>query len=194
VYAAIVRARHRRIPPGAIRIDLPNTTQLRDYTCGPAALLAVCAYYGVGPGDEAACERELGIASSGTDPEHITRAARRWGLTIQEHVPMTDAQLRDCLRRRRPVVMMLQAWGGERSYRRTWKHGHWVVAIGYDREGIYVEDPLLHASRGFLSYAELDERWHDWGPRKERIERYGVALWRPGVRRSRYANRARSVE
>jgi predicted double-glycine peptidase len=190
-----MRARHRRIPPGAIKIDLPNVVQLRDYTCGPAALLAIGAHYGVGPLDEGACERELGIARDGTDPEHIRHLARRWGLSIEEHAPMSDDQLLACLRRRRPVVMMLQAWGGARvAYERSWKHGHWVVAVGFDREGVYVEDPLLHAERGYLGFDELAERWHDWGPRKERIHRYGIALWKPGITRSVYARRARRLE
>jgi len=30
--------------------------------------------------------------------------------------------------------------------------------------------PSLHAVRGFLKYVELEERWHDVGPKKEHIE------------------------
>jgi hypothetical protein len=40
---------YRSIPRGAIRIDLPNTFQLKPYTCGPAALMAVFAFYGSDP-------------------------------------------------------------------------------------------------------------------------------------------------
>lgn len=178
-------SRPRRIPPGAIMVDLPAVSQLEDYTCGPAALLAVCAYYGVGPATEAELERVMGIDRTGSDPEHLTRVARRFGLQVDEYPrDMTAAALQACLRKRRPVVMMLQAWATPRprSYRRVWRHGHWVVAIGFDDDGVYFEDPALDGARGFLTWAELDERWHDVGPGRTRVPRYGVALWKRGYR------------
>ena len=85
---------------------------------------------------------------------------------------MTDAALRRTLDLRRPVILMIQAWG----------EGHWVVAIGHDRARIYFEDPILHASRGYLTWRELESRWHDVGFDGRRVRRYGVSLWRPGRR------------
>ncbi|MBK9033163.1 MAG: C39 family peptidase [Myxococcales bacterium] len=185
--------RFRTIPAGAIKIDLPNVAQRRGYTCGPAAMLAVAAYFGVGPGDEDDVAAAMTIGRDGSDPPHLRKVARRWGLRVEEHVGMTTAALRATLDRGRPVVMMVQAWAwpAPRSYRARWRHGHWVVAIGHDRGGVYVEDPALHAARGWLSDDDLDDRWHDWGPGKTRVHRYGLALWRPGVTRSAYARRAR---
>jgi predicted double-glycine peptidase len=109
---------------------------------------------------------------------------------------MSDAALRRELDRRRPVLMMLQAWSGRARprYRDTWRDGHWVVAIGHDRAGVYFADPALHTSRGFLSWRELDERWHDVGYRGVHVERYGAAIWKPGVRRSRHATRVRRIQ
>ena len=190
------RGPRRRIPPGAIRIDLPNTTQLEGYTCGPSALLAVCAYFGVGPDEEWEIEADMGIGRAGTDPAHLVTTARRYGLRVAEHRGMTDAQLRACLDRRRPVILMLQAWAEPppRSYRDRWRDGHWVVAIGHDRAGLYVEDPAIHAARGFLTWRELDARWHDIeGPRRVHVERYGAAMWRPGARGSAYQHLARVI-
>lgn len=188
--------RFRTIPAGAIKVELPNVVQRRDYTCGPAAMLAVAAYYGVGPEDEDDVEAAMGIGVDGSDPPHLVAVARRWGLRVEEHVGMTTAALRAALDRRRPVVMMLQAWGWPRprSYRARWRHGHWVVAIGHDRGGVYLEDPSLHAARGWLSDDDLDERWHDWGVDRARVHRYGLVVWRPGRVRSAYARRARRLE
>jgi hypothetical protein len=188
----------RPIPRGAIKVDLPNTAQQLGYTCGPAALMSICAYFGV----TGALEWEgdfqeiTGVGPSGADPHQLTVPARaQFGLEVEEHAPMSDRELRACLDRRRPVLMMLQAWS-ERPrprYRQSWGDGHWVVAIGHDRDGAYFEDPSLHTSRGFLSWAELDERWHDVGYRDVRVRRYGAAIWKPGVRRSAYATRARPI-
>jgi ABC-type bacteriocin/lantibiotic exporter with double-glycine peptidase domain len=176
-------------------VDLPNMVQAEEHTCGPAAVLAICAYYGVGPASEAEVERDLGTTVDGTDPDQIVACVRRYGLEVQEHRPMTTEALIACLDRRRPVVMMLQAWAepAPRSYRDRWDHGHWVVAIGYDRRGVYLEDPALAIARGFLDYAALDDRWHDIeGEARHRVERYGVAIWRPRAG-SAYARAARVV-
>jgi predicted double-glycine peptidase len=172
-----------RIPRGAIKVELPGVTQQTDATCGAAALNAICAYFGVGPGGERRIAKDLGMdPRTGSHPDQIARAARRYGLSVEEHQPMTAAALRRNLDRRRPVLLMLQAWGrAGQSYARAWQHGHWVVAIGHDRAGVYFEDPVLEIARGFLEHAELDRRWHDVGRRGVRLERYGMVLWKPGV-------------
>ncbi len=184
------------IPPGAIKIDLPNTAQLEDYTCGPAALLAIFTYYGVGPEQEDELAQVMGISTEGSDPVHLVTAARRFGLTCEEFRPMTIAQLERCLDARRPVLIMLQAWGSEPSpYRVRWDDGHWIVAIGYAGGRVYFEDPLIYSTRGYLTYEELDLRWHDLeGADNVRVEHYGVAIWKPDVTESVFAGRARRIE
>lgn len=187
--------RYRRIDPRAIKVDLPNTFQQRDYTCGAAALLAICAYWGVGPEDEATVVRDLRIDRRiGTHPFQLARLARRYGLRVREHQPMRTDTLIDYLDGGTPVLVMIQAWGGAGSYRGVWKHGHWVVAIGHDDAGVYFEDPSIEAARGFLTYAALDERWHDVGPHGVHVERYGMALWRSRGRAAGYATRARAID
>lgn len=187
------------IPAGAIRIPVPDTLQQTDFTCGASSLQAVCKYYGVGPDEEPEFVKDMGMPRTGSDPEHIIRAVEKYRLRYQEFYPMSQARLKACLDRMRPVILMLQAWGtteGEytrRTYRTIYEDGHWVVAIGYDRRGFYFEDPSIRAARGFLSYDELDVRWHDYGPRYELMDHYGVAVWKPGVQRSVYESRARRI-
>jgi predicted double-glycine peptidase len=177
----------RSIPAGAIKVDLPNVSQVTGYTCGPSALMAVCAYFGVVDDAlewEADFARAMGVGRAGADPHQLTVPARgRFGLEVQEFQPMADSELRWCLDRRRPVLMMLQAWG----------EGHWVAAIGYDRSGVYFEDPSLHTSRGYLKWRELAARWHDVGYRGVHVPRYGAAMWKPGARRATHRSRARRI-
>jgi len=182
------------IPPGAIKIDLPNTTQLEDYNCGPAALLAICAYYDVGPEHEADAQADMKSGESGSDPEHIIRAAERYGLTCEPWRAMTNAQLTACLDQRHPVMVMLQAWGEPRPPGYAgYSDGHWIVAIGYDDSGVYFEDPSIYRRRGFLTYDELSKRWHDLeGDDNHPTERYGLAIWKAGF--TRYSDRARRIE
>ncbi|MBL9016290.1 MAG: peptidase C39 family protein [Myxococcales bacterium] len=176
---------HRRIPRKAIKVELPNVAQRTDYTCGASALQAICAYFGVGPEDEADYERLMEMPASGADPIHITTAAKALGLEVTEHRPMTLRQLERCLDKGRPVILMLQAW----------EEGHYVVAIGYDDDVIYVEDPWLQGSRGYLTRAELGARWHDVeGEANVTTERLGIAIWRNKVTKLGYRRAARHVD
>ncbi|MBA3453869.1 MAG: C39 family peptidase [Deltaproteobacteria bacterium] len=172
-----------RIPHGAVRVELPCVVQRTDYTCGAAAVLAVSRYFGVGPGTEAAVVRDMGFGRLGSDPAHLVRAVRRYRLRYTEARGMTDARLRSELDRGRPVIVMLQAWGERASYRTHWRAGHWVVVIGHDARGVFVEDPLIEGARAFLSYAELSDRWHDLeGDTHRRVRRYGLTVWGSRVR------------
>jgi predicted double-glycine peptidase len=189
------RVQYRTIPAGAIKIDLPNTFQLEGYTCGPAALMAIFAYYGVGPEEEWDLETTMKIDKTGSDPAHIIRAVKRYGLAFEESRPMRVARLCELLDRGRPVMIMVQAWGERDSYAKRWSDGHWIVAIGHDREGVYFEDPALYRTRGFLSFEELETRWHDIeGPQRRKVEHYGIAIWDPKVVGSAYRDRARRIE
>jgi hypothetical protein len=44
--------------------------------------------------------------------------------------------------------------------------------------GIYFEDPSQTLPRGYLTYPELQARWHDTGRRGKRIYYYGVSIWK----------------
>jgi predicted double-glycine peptidase len=172
----------RPIPASAIKLDLPGIVQAKGYTCGAAALLAICRYYGVGPRSERRVVEDMRFGKAGSDPKHVLRAARKYGLACEEFRPMTVAQLRACVELARPVMVMLQAWAEPppASYRDRWDDGHWVVAIGHDAAGIYFEDPSLDGARGYLTDAELDERWHDIeGADDHHVDHYGVAIWKP---------------
>src|SRR5437867_9637003 len=194
---------YHRIPRGAIKVPVPDTTQQTDYSCGASCLQAVCKYYGVGPNDEWEYVEALGMDRRiGCHPFQIIRFARLCGLKCREYWPMTVDQIKWELVRRHPVLVMIQAWGAEkvggrsgrrRSYRDDWGHGHCVVAIGYDRTGLFFEDPVLQAVRGYLSYPEFETRWRDRGPHGRKMPNYGVAIWMPGARRSAYTTRAERI-
>lgn len=173
------------MPRGAIKIDLPSTAQVTGHTCGASALLSICSHFGVGPEDERDVASDMALTRAGADPSHIVRAATKYGLGSEVVRGMTDEALARRLDRGHPVMLTLQAWAGPRprSYARRWDAGHWVVAIGYDADVFYFEDPVLHRTRGFIAREELDQRWHDIeGPGRARVDRLAVALWLEGPR------------
>lgn len=195
---------YRPIPPSALRVAVPDTTQQTDYSCGASSLQAIAKYYGVGPDCERDFVRDTGMDHRiGSHPDQIIKAAKKYGLKCRPYQPMTLDQLHRELDLRHPVMLMIQAWGLERrgtrmrprrSYRNVWKDGHWVVAIGYDREVVYFEDPSLQAVRGYLRNEELDKRWHDTARHGRHVEHLGLAIWLPGAHGSRYASRSQRIE
>jgi predicted double-glycine peptidase len=198
-----MKIQYHPIPRNAIWIALPDTSQQTGYSCGASCLQSVCHYYGLGKEDEWEFVDDMKFDhDEGSHPFQVKRLAQAYGLKFKEYQPMTMEQLKRELLSRKPVMLMIQAWGikrGEEDYRESyegiWGEGHWVVAIGYDREGVFFEDPSLQAVRGFMAYAELEERWHDVGPKpkKEHIDHYGLVLWKPGAKVSAYASRAERI-
>ena len=95
---------------------------------------------------------------------------------------------------------MLQAWGKPQNYdscRKDCKDGHWLIAIGYDTENFYFEDPSLNNERGFINIKSLDSRWHDielYNSKNKEIhntDHYGIAIWGNNVERKEI--RAREI-
>ena len=187
----------------AIKIAVPDVTQTEDYSCGAAALEAVCKFYGVGKEDDWDYVRALGMDPRvGSHPFQIRRVAKRYGFHVRDKEKMTLKELRSHLQKRHPVLLMIQAWGEEKggkkrrwmeSYKDIWSEGHWVVAIGYNRRGIFFEDPSLQAVRGYIPNNELDERWHDVGPHNAHFDHFGMAIWKPKFQKNCYTTRAEKI-
>lgn len=118
------------------------------------------------------------MTKDGTDPNQIINVLKKFKLNFLEYPYMTLKQLKYFVNTHKPVFMMIQAWSeSKKSYKDVWDEGHWVVAIGYDDEGVYFEDPSLLRKRGFINFDRLDEKWHDIGPINEPVDHYGLVVW-----------------
>ena len=156
----------RVVPRSALRVDLPSVTQRTDHTCGPAALVAIARHAGLRT-DEATLARRMRCGPEGSDPVQLRAVLTELGLPHREARGMRDRDLRQALRAGLAVVLAIQAHG----------EGHWVVAIGVDARGVYVEDPWLGAARGMLTWRELAACWHDVEGRPARpLVRYGLVV------------------
>jgi predicted double-glycine peptidase len=187
-----------RIPRNAIMVPVPDVTQQTEYSCGAASLEAICKYYGVGAEDEWEFVRDLKMDTRvGSHPFQIIALAKKYGLSVREYERMSFAQLKRELGWKHPVMISIQAYAKDdkpksaqkrwrKDYTPVWTNGHWVVAIGFDRTGVYFEDPAIEAKRGWLPYEELKCRWHDTGPHGIHLPHFGLAVWRAGRKGSAY--------
>jgi predicted double-glycine peptidase len=166
------------IPAKAIKIALPGVRQQTKYSCGAVAFRAICMYFGVGPEDEKEYIKMLGTnAKDGTWPEAIVKHAKRLGFKVHAKIGMTIEELKNFLDQGIPVICSMQAWGSPKYYK-TADSGHYIVAIGYDKKRLYFEDPSMDGGRrGYLSYKEFDERWHDKDCHGHDCNHLGIALW-----------------
>lgn len=159
------------------QVLVPLFTQETDYTCGPASLRAVLKHYGIRKTERVLAREMLATHEHGTTPLDIVRVARMYGLKPRAYENMGVFRLKKYLDQGWPVIIAIQAWA-ERprpNYKNTDDNGHYVVAIGYDRHGIKIIDPVLPKYTR-ISYRRLRQRWHDRDGDGERYEQLGIVM------------------
>src|SRR4051812_18248018 len=102
------------IPASAIRVQLEHVEQPDGISCGAAAMMSVCAYYGVGPRTIQDFKKHLHTDHNGTSYKNLLRYAGELGLVARlEHATtpekMTPDRLEHYLKDGKPVICCIQA-------------------------------------------------------------------------------------
>ena len=142
-------------------IDIPLISQAFSYDCGAAAIKAVLGYYGENIKEEKIINGIKTDSRIGTEAADMVSYLKELGYDAElKHMKLDE--VKQNLDKKIPVIITLQAHADEKNtdYSKTWKEGHYVVAIGYDDKKIYFQDPSL-MNRAYLTFDELNERWHD---------------------------------
>lgn len=154
----------RKIPANAIKVPLPDMQQPDSYSCA-LCLISVAKYYGLGPDDFDTAKSKMGTtAADGTYYGKVHEYARELGLDATVQTEMTREDLKKLLDEKVPVILSMQAWGDPQDYEdpNNNDNGHYIVAIGYDEDDyFYFMDPSVICRRAFLTWKELDKRWHE---------------------------------
>ena len=150
-------------------LDFPSVRQSCNYTCSCSVTLACLYFYGVNL-REGQVKRLMGIDKNTQEihPIKIVRVLRHFELQAKiKRLTLND--LIRYIKMGRPVICNLQAWSAAKvpNYN-TDKNGHYAIAIGMDfnRKRIIFSDPS-HFLKTFLSFSELEARWHDGDPNKK---------------------------
>ena len=175
-------------PSQATVMKMRNMHQDVSFSCGPTALQSVLAYFGY-QGRNLQSEAKLIQATHaepglGSDPTQIKRVAETYGLSAEIREGMSLADLEDLTRRCIPVTVVCQAWREDdqkgKSWTTAWDNGHYMNVIGVDEQFVYLEDPALSKTIGWIPRAEFLERWHDVGRDGRKWIQMGIAFTRPG--------------
>ncbi len=170
-------------------IELPQTRQATNYTCGVAVVQSLLAHGGILYRQDV-LEKELGATpEDGTGPEAIMASLRQHGFEAALEQNMTLERLRHHIDAGRPVVCLLQAWNGDPDFDYTdgWEDGHYAIAIGYDDCRVYFMDPSTLANYAYIDNDAFLARWHD-GNETVQLRQTGivVAIPSPVYRRDAY--------
>jgi predicted double-glycine peptidase len=150
-----------KVAKSHIYINLPSSRQQTDYTCGAASLRSIAKYYGKDLKDESEFEKLCRSGKNkGAHPDDIVNAAKELGFDAVAKEHMTIRELIGYIVKKIPVICAIQAWGEEKDYKKL-RDGHYVVAIGFDKNNIYFEDPSAVGTRPFIPRKEFLKRWID---------------------------------
>jgi len=164
------------IPKDAKILNYPEFRQVFTYDCGANALQTVLVYYG-----QDVREKTI-MKQLGTDPVHGTnvddmiKGAKYYGIDAVAKTGMTVEDLKSNIDNGWPTIIALQAYPEKdpgTDWKKLWSEGHYVVSVAYDDEFIYFEDPS-DTKRTFLSYEELDDRWHDQDDNGKKYQHWGM--------------------
>ena len=177
-------------------LDFPRLRQVHKYDCGAIVTQAIFEYYGIDVREDRIIKMEK-TKKRGTPIGKIIKTLKRYKLKPKFR-KFTISQVKKFISKGHPVILVLQAWTVKNKdkwedwmkinpekdlikidWSKDWKDGHYVVAIGYDKNKMYFEDPGS-IFKEYLTFDELMERWHDTSGNNRRKGRkyihYGIVV------------------
>jgi len=158
-------------------LKLPNLLQSYDYDCGATAVQMVMAYYGIYITGKDIME-EAQTDTKGTPFSGLVRTIKKHNLKFISR-KMTIDEVKKFIKRKIPVIILLQAWDDlkKNDWKNHWWDGHYVVAIGYDKNRLVFQDPAsIYLT--YLTFEEFQQRWHDQDSRnKKKYINRGIAVF-----------------
>lgn len=142
---------------------IPHVMQMNNYSCGTAVFQAVAQRFGHEAYQET-WAKELGTdPEEGTHPAALVEGLRDLGLEVELVEGMSLESLLEHIRRRDVVIVDFQAWGDAGTdYSQGWEDGHYALAVGYSDHHLFLEDPSILGSIGYLTLEDFEARWHDY--------------------------------
>ncbi|MFZ2150899.1 MAG: cysteine peptidase family C39 domain-containing protein [Candidatus Absconditicoccaceae bacterium] len=157
-------------------LNFPERRQTYNYDCGACALQSVLNYYGIDVREDIIMKL-ANTTKDGTPIGGIERTSHKYGLqTTIEH--MTISKIKKYVDQNIPVIVVLQARSDKKhiDWENDWVDGHYVVAIGYDKDKLYFEDPSS-IYRTYLLNQEFKNRRHDVDINNKEYIHYGIVIY-----------------
>ena len=157
-------------------LDFPSLRQTYNYDCGTKAIQAALAYFGLDVREDKIIKM-TNTTKHGASIKSIIKVINLYQFKYKaSQMRITD--LKKYIDKNYPVIISLQAWTKKKrvNWKNNWSDGHYVVAIGYDKNKIYFADPSS-IYKTYLTYKELEDRWHDKDVNGKKYINYGIAVF-----------------
>ena len=151
-----------------VKLDFPDLRQTYNFDCGVTALQQVLIYYGIEKREDELINllgsKRTNIIEHGTKLSQIIKVAQYFGLDAEILKNTTINKIKSLIDNDIPPILLLQAWrnysANNLDWNKDYKDGHYVVAVGYNDNSMFFEDPSS-VDRTYLTFDELETRWHD---------------------------------
>jgi predicted double-glycine peptidase len=160
----------------------PFKRQPYSYSCGASCLETVLTFFGYNVRESEIMKIAGTSKKDGTLIKGIIKVAKKYKLKHKMHENMVIDDIKVCIDKNIPCMLAIQAYRDNKKvkWEDDWNDGHWVVPIGYDNKYIHFEDPACQY-RTFLSYNELNKRWHDIDTKDKKLFHFGISFYgKPG--------------
>jgi predicted double-glycine peptidase len=145
-------------------LKVPDLLQPAANSTGPTALQAVLSYYGTNVGIDELVNMTNNTLN-GTTPQNIANTATQLGFTSEVRENMSLVILQQYIDQGIPVIVNIQAGVGKGSENFNWtadqSNGEYMVVVGVDSQNVYLEDPTMLGSVGYIPNQEFLDRWHN---------------------------------
>lgn len=163
-----------------VLLELPQTRQATNYTCGVAVVQSILGYNGHFFRQDVLEKKMASSPEHGTSPEAMMVCLAEYGIGAELVRNLTLGELHALIDNGRPVICFLQAWNDDPAvdYSNEWEDGHYAIAIGYDQGRIYFMDPSTLANYTYIPNGQFLSRWHD-GNEEHQIYNGGIVVTNP---------------
>jgi len=170
-----------------VEMTFPSKMQEYDYDCGVACMEAILTFFGFTDLEDKIMKIARTTRKDGTYVKGLTRVAREFGMKYKTFTNLSIDDLKKYINHRYPVIIAIQAYSRKPGFKydRSWVHGHYVIPIGYDNKRVYFQDPSSNL-RTFLSYEELNQRWHDIDVNDKKLLHFGMVIFGPNKTKKRH--------
>lgn len=180
-YKEYILEKESKLKP-TIELDFPELRQVYNYDCGVSCLQQVLIYYGIEKREDELINlldsKRTSIIEHGTKLSKMVEVAEYYGLEAEVIRNAKIKDIKKLIDKGIPPILLMQAWRDfsvdNLDWLKDFKDGHYVVAVGYNDNLIFFEDPASIV-RTYLTYNELEKRWHDVDD-NNKTKNYGVAV------------------
>lgn len=134
-----------------MQIEVPYFEQKKDYTCGPAVLRMVAAFFGASYTPEQLYKITSPDPDTGTRNKDMERAVKKLGLSVYSKNKADIKDIRNFIDKGLPVIVNFIEPRGKQE-------GHYSLVVGLTNEEIIFNDPGYGESFR-MGIAEFLSRW-----------------------------------